>query len=115
MLPTTLAVPFTPLNPMANPMATQTIAFGSGGQHIMTPGVAFAQSVNGLGPMSLGAAGGLSALGLGMGMGMSSNFGMTQAGYNLLPRGPPTMVPSIQVNMQDKTHCLPPPTNVHIY
>lgn len=121
VLPTTLAVPFTPLNPMANPMAhslaatQQTIAFGGGAQHILTPGVAYAHSMAGLGPMGLGSAGGLSA----MGLGLSSNFGMTQAGYNILPRVPltmaPSMIPSMQVNPQDKAQCLASSTNVHIY
>ncbi|KAA6427556.1 MAG: hypothetical protein FRX49_02219 [Trebouxia sp. A1-2] len=88
VLPTTLAVPFTPLNPMANPMAhslaatQQTVAFGGAAQHVLTPGVTYAHSMAGLGPMGLGSAGGLSA----MGLGLSSTFGMTQAGYNILPR-----------------------------
>ncbi|KAL0023031.1 hypothetical protein WJX79_002094 [Trebouxia sp. C0005] len=121
VLPTTLAVPFTPLNPMANPMAhslaatQQTVAFGGAAQHVLTPGVTYAHSMAGLGPMGLGSAGGLSA----MGLGLSSTFGMTQAGYNILPRVPltmaPSMVPSMQVNPQDKAQCLASSTNVRIY
>ena len=121
VLPTTLAVPFTPLNPMANPMAhslaatQQTIAFGGTAQHVLTPGVTYAHSMAGLGPMGLGSAGGLSA----MGLGLSSHFGMTQAGYNILPRVPftmaPSMVPSLQVNPQDKAQCTGSSTNVRIY
>ncbi|DBA97261.1 TPA: hypothetical protein ACH3X1_015008 [Trebouxia sp. C0004] len=121
VLPTTLAVPFTPLNPMANSMAhslaatQQTIAFGGTAQHVLTPGVTYAHSMAGLGPMGLGSAGGLSA----MGLGLSSNFGMTQAGYNILPRVPltmaPSMVPSMQVNPQDKAQCIGSSTNVRIY
>lgn len=117
VLPTTLAVPFTPVNPMANPLtvAQQTLAFGGNAQHLLTPGLAFAQSMGDLGHMGLGSAAGLSA----MGLGMSSNFGLTQAGYNLLPSGPPAMVPSIipnmQVNVPDKAQCIGHSANVRIY
>lgn len=112
VLPTTLAVPFTPLNSMAHAMPTQQIAFGNTAQQFIAPvGPPFGPSMAGFGPMSLGAGGGLSSLGLGM----SSNFGLTQAGYNLLPRMPPTMVPSIQLNLQDKPHHVASSTNVRIY
>ena len=120
VLPTTLALPLTPManpmvNSMANPMAThQTLAFGNSAQHILSPAVAFTQNMTGLGHMGcLGPPGILPA----MGLGMSSNFGLTsQAGYNLLPRVLPTMVPSIHhINVHDKAHCVAPSTNVRIY
>lgn len=109
VLPTTLAVPFTPLDPMATQHA---FAMSGSTQHIITPLGPYNQGMPGLGPLGLtGSAGGYSA----MGLGLPGNFGLSQAGYNLLPRGPPTMIASIQVNMQDKSQCIGPSTNVRIY
>ena len=109
VLPTTLAVPFTPLNIMTSQHA---FAMGTAAQHFINPMGPYGATLAGLGPMTLGgSAGGLSA----MGLGLSSNFGITQAGYNLLPRAPPAMIPSIHVSVQDKAHCVAPSTNVRIY
>lgn len=108
VLPTTLAVPFAPVNPMAPQHA---FAMSSAAQHFMSPVGPYGQTMAGLGPMAMGAqAGGFSA----MGLGLSSTLGVTQAGYNLLPRAPPAMIPSIHVNVQDKAHCISP-SNVRIY
>lgn len=109
VLPTTLAVPFAPINPMATQHA---FAMNGSAQHIFTPMGPYGQTVPGFGgALGLGSAGGFSATGLGL----SSNFGVTQAGYNLLPQALPTMIPSIHVNLQDKAHCVVPTPNVHIY
>ena len=109
VLPTTLAVPFAPINPMARQNA---FAMSGSAQHIITPLGPYGQSMTGFGgALGLGSAGGFST----MGLGLSSNFGVTQAGYNLLPQAPPTMIPSIQVSLQDKAHCVVPSTNVRIY
>ena len=109
VLPTTLAVPFAPINPMAS---HHSFGMTGAAQQFMTPMGPCGQTMTGLGPMALGGqAGGFSA----MGLGLSSTLGVTQAGYNLLPRAPPTLVPSIHVNVQDKAHCIGPPTNVRIY
>lgn len=109
VLPTTLAVPFAPLNPMATQHA---FAMNNSAQHIITPLGPYGPTMTGFGgALGLGSAGGFSGLGLGL----SSNFGVTQAGYNLLPQAPPTIIPSIHVSLQDKAHCVGPATNVRIY
>lgn len=109
VLPTTLAVPFAPINPMAPQHA---FAMNGSAQHIIHPLRPYGQTMSGFGgALGLGSAGAFSA----MGLGLSSNFGVTQAGYNLLPQAPPTMIPSIHVNLQDKAHCVAPSTNVRIY
>lgn len=109
VLPTTLAVPFTPINPMASQHA---FAMGGSAQHLINPFGPYGQTMTGFGgALGLGSAGGFST----MGLGLSSNFGVTQAGYNLLPQAPPTMIPSMHVNLQDKAHCVVPSTNVRIY
>ena len=109
VLPTTLAVPFAPMNPFAT---QHTFAVNGSAQHLIHPLGPYGQTMTGFGgALGLGSAGGFSA----MGLGLSSNFGVTQAGYNLLPQAPPTMIPSIHVNLQDKAHCVVPSTNVRIY
>ncbi|KAL3133083.1 hypothetical protein ABBQ38_006985 [Trebouxia sp. C0009 RCD-2024] len=109
VLPTTLAVPFAPLNPMATQHAFAVN--GSAQQFIHSLGP-YGQTMTGFGgALGLGSAGGFSA----MGLGLSSNFGLTQAGYNLLPQAPPTIIPSIHVNLQDKAQCMGSATNVRIF
>ena len=109
VLPTTLAVPFAPMNPLATQHA---FAMNGSAQHIIHPLGPYGQTMTGVGgALGLGSAGGFSATGLGL----SSNFGVTQAGYNLLPQAPPTMIPSIHVNLQDQAHCVVPSSNVRIY
>ena len=109
VLPTTLAVPFAPINPMATQHA---LAMNGSAQHVIAPLGPYGQTMTSFGgALGLGSAGGLSA----MGLGLSSNFGVTQAGYNLLPQAPPSVIPSVHVNLQDKAHCVVPSTNVRIY
>ena len=107
VLPATSTIPVTYPAPF---LGQQTLGFGAAppGAYVQSNG--FAQPFPGMAPL-------LATPGAwpGMGLSLPTTFGISQPALSGVQRFQSPLLPGVQLNMQDKTHCVTAASNVRIY